>query len=138
MSAGFEPQTKMSSGLEPWNPLFVTEGICRCCERTSFVCRRCERTKFVWHNGLLFSFKGRASEELKGTCHNDVIITVLQGVITRSSVCWLVPLFVGFMVPDNMCSKTTSDVQLMFFFCSEVSKLFGAQGSPSSGSLLNL
>ena len=29
-------------------------------------------------------------------------------------------------------------VQLVFFFCSEVSKLFGAQGSPSSGSLLNL
>ena len=29
-------------------------------------------------------------------------------------------------------------VQLMFFFCSGVSKLFGAQGSPSSGSLLNL
>ena len=25
-------------------------------------------------------------------------------------------------------------VQLMFFFCSGVSKLFGAQGSPSSGS----
>ena len=29
-------------------------------------------------------------------------------------------------------------VQLMFFFCSGVSKLFGAKGSPSSGSLLNL
>ena len=29
-------------------------------------------------------------------------------------------------------------VQLMFFFCSGVSKLFGAQGSPSSESLLNL
>ena len=29
-------------------------------------------------------------------------------------------------------------VQLGFFFCSGVSKLFGAQGSPSSGSLLNL
>ena len=29
-------------------------------------------------------------------------------------------------------------VQLMFFFSSGVSKLFGAQGSPSSGSLLNL
>ena len=29
-------------------------------------------------------------------------------------------------------------VQLVFFFCSRVSKLFGAQGSPSSGSLLNL
>ena len=29
-------------------------------------------------------------------------------------------------------------VQLMFFFCSGVSKLFGAQGSPSSGSLLSL
>ena len=29
-------------------------------------------------------------------------------------------------------------VQLVFFFCSGVSKLFGAQGSPSSGSLLNL
>ena len=29
-------------------------------------------------------------------------------------------------------------VQLMFFFSSRVSKLFGAQGSPSSGSLLNL
>ena len=29
-------------------------------------------------------------------------------------------------------------VQLMFFFCFGVSKLFGAQGSPSSGSLLNL
>ena len=28
--------------------------------------------------------------------------------------------------------------QLVFFFCSGVSKLFGAQGSPSSGSLLNL
>ena len=26
-------------------------------------------------------------------------------------------------------------VQLVFFFCSRVSKLFGAQGSPSSGSL---
>ena len=29
-------------------------------------------------------------------------------------------------------------VQLVFFFCSGVSKLFGAQESPSSGSLLNL
>ena len=29
-------------------------------------------------------------------------------------------------------------VQLMFFFSSGVSKLFGAQGSPSSGSLLNM
>ena len=29
-------------------------------------------------------------------------------------------------------------VQLVFFFCSGVSKLFGAQGCPSSGSLLNL
>ena len=27
---------------------------------------------------------------------------------------------------------------MVFFFCSGVSKLFGAQGSPSSGSLLNL
>ena len=30
------------------------------------------------------------------------------------------------------------DNQLMFFLSSGVSKLFGAQGSPSSGSLLNL
>ena len=29
-------------------------------------------------------------------------------------------------------------VQLVFFFCSGFSKLFGAQASPSSGSLLNL
>ena len=29
-------------------------------------------------------------------------------------------------------------VQLVFFFCSGVSKLFGAQRSPTSGSLLNL
>ena len=29
-------------------------------------------------------------------------------------------------------------VQLVFFFCSGVSKLFGTQGSPSSGSLLDL
>ena len=29
-------------------------------------------------------------------------------------------------------------VQLVFFFCSVVTKFFGAQGSPSSGSLLNL
>ena len=29
-------------------------------------------------------------------------------------------------------------VQLVFFFCSGVSMLFGAQGSPSSGSLLNM
>ena len=29
-------------------------------------------------------------------------------------------------------------VQLVFSFCSRVSRLFGAQGSPSSGSLLNL
>ena len=29
-------------------------------------------------------------------------------------------------------------VQLVFYFCSGVSRLFGAQGSPSSGSLLNL
>ena len=29
-------------------------------------------------------------------------------------------------------------VQLVFFFCPGVSELFGAQGSPSSGSLLNL
>ena len=33
---------------------------------------------------------------------------------------------------------TKTGVQLVFFFCSEVSRLFGAQGSPSSGSLLNL
>ena len=29
-------------------------------------------------------------------------------------------------------------VQLLFFFCSGVSRLFSVQGSPSSGSLLNL
>ena len=29
-------------------------------------------------------------------------------------------------------------VQLVFFFCSGVNRLFGAQGSPSSGSLLSL
>ena len=29
-------------------------------------------------------------------------------------------------------------VQLVFLFCSGVRKLFGAQGSPSSGTLLNL
>ena len=29
-------------------------------------------------------------------------------------------------------------VQLLFFFCSGVSKLFGAQGSPLSGSIMNL
>ena len=32
----------------------------------------------------------------------------------------------------------TTGVQLVFFFCSGVSRLFSAQGSPSSGSLLNL
>ena len=32
----------------------------------------------------------------------------------------------------------TTGVQLVFYFCSGVSKLFGAQGSPSSGSLRNL
>ena len=32
----------------------------------------------------------------------------------------------------------STGVQLVFFFCSGVSKLFGAQGSPSSDSLLNL
>ena len=31
-----------------------------------------------------------------------------------------------------------TEVQLVFFFCSGVSKLFGAQGSPLSDSLLNL
>ena len=32
----------------------------------------------------------------------------------------------------------STGVQLMFFFCSEVRKLFGGHGSPSSGSLLKL
>ena len=34
--------------------------------------------------------------------------------------------------------QTSTEVQLVFFFCSGVSRLFGAQGSPSSGSLLSL
>ena len=34
--------------------------------------------------------------------------------------------------------KYYTGVQLVFFFCSGVSRLFGAQGSPSSGSLLSL
>ena len=37
-----------------------------------------------------------------------------------------------------MFSSWPTGVQLVFFFCSGVSRLFGAQGSPSSGSLLNL
>ena len=44
-------------------------------------------------------------------------------------------------VLQEMGSRTGSrptGVQLVFFFCSGVSRLFGAQGSPSSGSLLNL
>ena len=35
-------------------------------------------------------------------------------------------------------SSWPTGVQLVFFFCSGVSRLFGAQGSPSLGSLLNL
>ena len=38
---------------------------------------------------------------------------------------------------SSSCSLCTG-VQLVFFFCSGVRRLFGAQGSPSSGSLLNL
>ena len=38
----------------------------------------------------------------------------------------------------SLTAKLLTGVQLMFFFSSGVSKLFGAQGSPSSGSLLNL
>ena len=42
-----------------------------------------------------------------------------------------------YYLPLNDLTASTG-VQLMFFFSSGVSKLFGAQGSPSSGSLLNL
>ena len=42
-------------------------------------------------------------------------------------------------VPRSFLSVAwPTGVQLMFFFCSVVSTLFGTQGSPSSGSLLNL
>ena len=39
---------------------------------------------------------------------------------------------------DFINESNLTGVQLVFFFCSGVSRLFGAQGSPSSGSLLSL
>ena len=54
-------------------------------------------------------------------------------------------LFVLWYIHQNVLFVTVflsvawpTGVQLVFFFCSGVSRLFGAQGSPSSGSLLNL
>ena len=44
----------------------------------------------------------------------------------------------NFGVTDFLSVAWPTGVQLVFFFCSGVSRLFGAQGSPSSGSLLNL
>ena len=46
-------------------------------------------------------------------CHNDVIITSLQGAIKSPlkdsrGVKDVVPLSIDFMVPDNMCNKTAS------------------------------
>ena len=41
-------------------------------------------------------------------------------------------------IPSFLSVAWPTGVQLVFFFCSGVSRLFGAQGSPSSGSLLNL
>ena len=40
--------------------------------------------------------------------------------------------------PNFLSVAWPTGVQLVFFFCSGVSKLFGAQGSPSSGNLLNM
>ena len=45
---------------------------------------------------------------------------------------------VKFSVCVNEGQNKPTGVQLVFFFCSGVSRLFGAQGSPSSGSLLSL
>ena len=42
------------------------------------------------------------------------------------------------MLWTSLVVSNYAGVQLVFFFCSGVSKLFGAQGSPSSDSLLNL
>ena len=42
-------------------------------------------------------------------CHNEVIISFLQGVIERLpnyNTCH--PLFMGFMVPDKVCNKAAS------------------------------
>ena len=39
-------------------------------------------------------------------CHNEGIKSSLQGVIKM--IIHVIPLFIGFMVPDNLCNKTTS------------------------------
>ena len=42
-------------------------------------------------------------------CHNEVIIASLQGVLKRTlKDILVVPLFIDFMDPDNMCNKTAS------------------------------
>ena len=54
----------------------------------------------------------------------------------RIDVCLHQRIYMRAFVNDR--NKDTTEVQLVFFFCSGVSGFFGAQGSPSSGSLLNL
>ena len=42
-------------------------------------------------------------------CHNEVIITSLLGVLKRPlKDIPVVPLFIDFMVPDNLCNKAAS------------------------------
>ena len=75
--------------------------------------------KLIGSNDFSFQFQvGRASDSMMAP---DLKLFILVGW-GRSflSVAW------------------PTGVQLIFSFCSGVSKLFGAQGSPSSGSLLNL
>ena len=72
-----------------------------------------------FHKGILFELAGGSGVRLYDGPDLKLFILVGWG---RSflSVAW------------------PTGVQLVFFFCSGVSRLFGAQGSPSSGSLLNL
>ena len=58
--------------------------------------------------------------------------------VMRQSACLVFnPIMVGWGRSFLSVAWPTG-VQLMFFFCSGISKLFGAQGFPSSDSLLNL
>ena len=50
---------------------------------------------------------------------------------------YFAPALVSYLAPRDR-RRWPARIQLVFLFCSGVSKLFGAQGSPSSGSLLNL
>ena len=74
------------------------------------------------------SSKIQANYTLEGTVLENVESIKYLGVTITNDLKWNTHI-------SNVCTKAN---RTLGFFCSGVSKLFGAQGSPSSGSLLNL